>query len=200
MTKKSLNITSLVSWLDSPPPHNTQGVISQHVTRPHFIEITPKGGWAVLTLGKDDKPVFVARGNANNVARAKQDATTAAIAKVPELKAAITAVNPQQNENTQRVYLVSARRATWRWYGSLATFSLGSVWLIWLLATHRPKVIVMFVMLLCLGLYLAHVLTTMLERANTKREKLVKAQQARAMVAQAKANGQPKPPKMLGRG
>jgi len=45
---------------------------------------------------------------------------------------------------------------------------------------------VLFVLLLALGVYLAHLVLTALEKANDKRQKLVKQQQARAMIAQAK--------------
>lgn len=189
MTKNTLKIDSLVSWQDNQPPANTRGIITQHVSKPHFVEITPKGAWVLLTLGKDDKPVFVLRGQSRNVARAKQDATAAAISKIPELKAAITAINPQQNEPTQRVYLVSARRATVRVYGVATTFILATLWGLWWLFVARPKIALLFVMLLSLGVYLAHMLLSALEKANAKREKLVKQQQARALVAQAKQQG-----------
>lgn len=189
MAKNPLKIDSLVSWQDNPSPANTRGIITAHVKQPYFVEVTPRGDWLLLTIGKDDKPKNVARGVARNVARAKQDVTAAAISKIPELKAAITAMNPQQNEPTQRVYLVSARRATVRVYGVATTFILASLWGLWWLFVARPKIALLFVMLLSLGIYLAHVLLSALEKANTKREKLVKQQQARALVAQAKQQG-----------
>ena len=186
MTKNALKLAELASWQDNQPPHNTRGIISQHVKQPYFVEVDPRGGWVLLTLGKDDKPIFVARGQSRNVAKAKQDATSAAISKIPELKQALTPTDTTQPSNTQRVYLVSARRATVRVYGVCATLILGALWGLWWLFVARPKVALLFVMLLALGIYLSHLVLTALERANTKREKLVKQQQARAMIAQHK--------------
>lgn len=186
MAKNTLKIAELVSWQDNTPPANTRGIITAHVSKPHFVEIDPRGGWVLLTLGKDDKPQFVARGQSRNVARAKQDATSAAISKLPELKAALTPADAKQSEPTQRVYLISARRATMRVYGVCATLILGTLWGLWWLFVARPKVAVLFVLLLGLGIYLAHLTLTALEKANDKRQKLIKQQQARAMIAQAK--------------
>lgn len=186
MTKNPAKLEQLVSWQDNGSETNTRGIITQHVSRPHYIEINPKGDWVLLTLDKDDKPVYVDRGSARNVVKAKGVATASAISKIPELKAALQTSTPEQNEPKQRVYLVSARRATMRVYGVCATLVLATLWSLYWLFVARPKIAVLFVILLSAGIYLSHMLLTALERANQKREKLVKQQQARAMIAQAK--------------
>lgn len=186
MSKNPVKLDSLISWQDNPAPANTRGIITAHVSQPYYVEIDPRGGWVLLTLGKNDKPVFVARGQSRNVARAKQDATQAAISKLPEIKAALMPTDAKQNDAKQRVYLISARRATMRVYGICSTLILGSLWGLYWLFVARPKIALMFVMLLALGIYLSHMALSALEAANAKRDKLVKQQQARAMVAQHK--------------
>ena len=195
MAKKSPQNNDFVRWQDNASNGFTRGIISTHVQRPHFIEISPNGKWLLLTIDDTDEPIHIAKGNAKDIASAKAEVRAHAISKIPSLKAAIQVVT--EGEQPEKIpVLVSARRATVRMYAALTALVLWVGWGFYWFARIRPKTATLTIIIVSVAAYAAVKIVDWLDDKNSKRERLAKRQAAVQMVKQQSAQTMPARPAM----
>ena len=190
MAKKSPQNSDFVRWQDNASNGFTRGIISTHVQRPHYIEISPKGEWLLLTIDDADEMQYLAKGKAKNIEHAKAEARANAIAKVPSLKAALQVVDAAEAPEPQPV-LVSARRATVRMYAALTAAVLWAGWGFYWFARIRPKTATLTIIIVTAAWFVAARIVDWLDEKNSKRERLVKRQAAMQLAKMQTGQQQP---------
>lgn len=195
MPKKQAKKLDFVTWQDNASNGFTRGIISQHVQRPHFVEISPNGKWLLLTIDDEDNPVHIAGGKAKDIAQAKADVRAHAITKIPSLKATIKEVEEAEQPEKPPV-LISARRATVRMYAALTAAILWVGWGFYWFARIRPKTATLTIIIVAVAVFVATKLVDWLDDKNAKRVRLVKRQEAMQMAKQIQAGQAPRQPAM----
>lgn len=70
MATPSKTPRNLITWRDTS--QGSHGIVTHGLDTPHYVEIQQGGVWSLQTIGSNDKPVFVERGHARNVTKAKR--------------------------------------------------------------------------------------------------------------------------------
>ena len=161
-----------------------EGLLVDHVKHPYHIDIDNGGNWQLWHFDSHDESKIVAKGMANNVEEARLAAVGAAVAKITSLRNAIAAKIPQQNQDIPQDGHVTNLRRTLRLYAAGAALVLWLGFGTYLFFKVRPVVATLAVIVLAVGLYVAHIILETLERFNSRREKLLKQQAAQALVKQ----------------
>lgn len=160
-----------------------EGLLIEHVKHPYHIDIDKQGGWQLWHFDGHDAQKIVAKGSANNVEAAKLEAVAAAFSKLPSLRKAFKQdVAPHAHDIPQNGHLTNLHR-------TLRTYLAGGTIVLWLgfglywFVRLRPKVATLVVVLLIASFWVTDVAIKYLEQANSRREKLLRQQQAKAMIA-----------------
>jgi len=180
----------LVSWHENPSSGLVKGLVTLHVKQPYYVEIAQTGEWALLTLGKDDKPKFVDSGTARNVTKAKAAVNASILSKIPEVKAVLAESTSDVIETKARVIEpqpISTQHATLRWYGKVTALVLWFAFLSYWWIRFQPRAATLSLVTLGVGVWTAHQIRRVLTHEGEKLEKIHKrkqAQQARQIAQQ----------------
>ncbi|MEM6427672.1 MAG: hypothetical protein AAF708_00425 [Deinococcota bacterium] len=191
--RKALKSTELVSWHENPSSGHVKGLITQHVKQPFYIDVDPSGAWVLHTLDKKDAPVFVDKGQAKNVVRAKQAATASALSNIPEIKQAVAHSEGEILEPKVKVLAptqVSTERATLRWYGKVSALILWGIFLGYWWIRWQPRAATLSILTLAFGLLCAYQVRRALTHEGDKLDKISRRKQ----LQQAKAIAQQQAP------
>ncbi|MEM7738484.1 MAG: hypothetical protein AAF267_22125 [Deinococcota bacterium] len=194
--RKALKAPNLVSWHVNPSSGHVKGLINEHVKQPFYIDVDPSGAWVLHTLDKKDAPVLVAKGQARNVAKAKQAATASALSNIPEIKAVVSESTGEVVETKARVLAptqVSTERATLRWYGKVSALILWAIFIGYWWIRWQPRAATLSILVLAFGLFCAYQVRRALSHEGDKLDKISRRkqlQQAKAIAQQGASQPQ----------
>lgn len=163
-----------------------EGLLIEHVKHPYHIDIDSKNNWQLWHFDNADKPKVVARGSSNDDEAAMAEATAAAVAKIPSLRDYAKSTLSAPTGGHVSPAGVTNLRSTFRVYLAGTAAVLGSLFGVYWFIRTRPVIATLALMLLAFGLYVTHQILAFAERVNGRREKLLKQQQAHAVIAQSK--------------
>lgn len=204
--KLSAQALELVQWHEARRDGETvgrEGLLVEHVKHPYHIDIDSKGNWQLWHFDKTDKSKVVARGSATDDDAAMAEATMAAFTKIPSLREFLQMPQSEQSVAKEAPKLTNLRR-TIRYYCAGAAAVLWALFAIYWFFRARPTIATLAVVTFGFGLWLTHQLTAFADKANQRREKLLKAQEARTVIAQGQQQqgrpvGRPMPAQMIAR-
>ncbi len=174
-----------MAWHDAPDG-GARGVITERVSEPYIIDVTPDGQFDIFTLDAHDKPCHVTSGKSRNVTLAKQKAASLAFTTVKELK------------DSQQEHVIDAKATRLEpeeqpaWVKTLKVF-IGLALLVaatvlfarWLLI-YRPRLALRIFMWVVGCLYASYRILKFVEDLDKRRERLAKR---RVQTAQAATKG-----------
>lgn len=162
-----------MAWHDAPDG-GARGVITERVSEPYIIDVTPDGQFDIFTLDAHDKPRRVTSGKSRNVTLAKQKAASLALTTVKELKdaqqehvidAKVTRLEPEEQPawvKTLKVFIGLALL--------VAATVLFARWLL----IYRPRLAIRIFMWVAGCLFAAYRILKFFEHLDKIRERLAK--------------------------